>query len=101
MSPEEGHVIHYRVYVKVSETPYVSDEGFPYADVHDHLQWLLDKAGREHVIWGSDFPNVSHPDYGDTTYAEALTWLDHVDGGDAVDREWLTERAFRNCTPYL
>jgi len=87
--------------VKVSETPFVSDEAYPYADVHDHLRWLLETAGRERVIWGSDFPDVSHPDYGDAEYADALTWLDHVDGLSASDRTWLTERAFRNCTLHL
>ncbi|MGM0606265.1 MAG: amidohydrolase family protein [Halobacteriota archaeon] len=97
-----GNVLeHDQTYVKVSETPFVSDEAYPYADVHDHLRWLLETAGRERVIWGSDFPNVSHPDYGDAEYAEALSWIEHVDGLSSGDMTWLTERAFRNCTPHL
>ncbi|MFB6120720.1 MAG: amidohydrolase [Halobacteriaceae archaeon] len=79
------------VAVKISEAPHHSEEAFPYRDLHDHLRWLLDEFGRERVIWGSDFPNVS-----DTTpYHESLTWLDHVDFLSDADREWLTDRAFR------
>lgn len=82
---------HGSVAVKVSEVPHLSAEEFPYADVHGHLRWLLDAFGRERVIWGSDFPNVS-----DTAeYGQTLSWLDHVDGLSAGDHEWLTSRAFR------
>jgi predicted TIM-barrel fold metal-dependent hydrolase len=79
------------VAVKVSEVVHRSAEGFPYPDMHDHLAWLLDAFGRERVIWGSDFPNVSDA----ATYGESLRWLDAVDGLSAGDRRWLTDRAFR------
>jgi len=79
------------VAVKVSETPHMSESEFPYADMHDHLGWLLDTFGRERVVWGSDYPNVSDV----ATYAESLHWLDHVDGLSERDRAWLTGRAFR------
>ncbi len=77
--------------VKASEIVHRSREAFPYADYHGHLQWLLDTFGRERVIWGSDFPNVSD----EATYGESLRWLDSVDFLSATDRTWLTERAFR------
>jgi len=79
------------VAVKVSETSHASDSEFPYADMHDHVHWLLDQFGRERVIWGSDYPNVSDV----ATYGEALRWVDHVDGLSERDRTWLTGRAFR------
>lgn len=79
------------VAVKVSEAVHMSNESFPYRDLHDHVRWLLDRFGRERVIWGSDFPNVSD----EADYVETLTWLRHVEGLSATDREWLTERAFR------
>jgi L-fuconolactonase len=79
------------VAVKVSEAPHASDSGFPYADVHDHVRWLLDRFGRERVIWGSDYPNVSDV----ATYGESLRWLRHVEGLSEADRTWLTGRSFR------
>lgn len=80
--------------VKVSHTPYVSNEGFPYADVHDQLHWLLEEFGRDRVAWGSDFPNVTqHPD--DVTYAEAFNWLHHVDGLSERDRRYLEGEAWK------
>lgn len=87
---------HESVTVKISEVAHTSNEGFPYADAHDHVRWLLETFGRERVFWGSDFPNVSHPDYGEMTYTETMTWLEHVPFLSKTDREWLTDRAFRS-----
>lgn len=79
------------VAVKISEIPHMSDEDFPYADMHDHVRWLRDVFGRERVIWGSDFPNVSDV----ATYSEALHWLEQVEGLSGTDHQWMTEQAFR------
>lgn len=84
----------YDVAVKISEVVHRSEEGFPYADMHDHVRWLLETFGRERVVWGSDFPNVSD----EATYEESLRWLKHVDVLSEKDREWLTERSFRDLT---
>lgn len=95
-SPEESlfarfaHLAEYDVGVKISEIPHRSAEGFPYRDMHDHVRWLLDQFGRERVIWGSDFPNVSDT----ATYKDSLRWLEHVDELSDADREWLTHRAY-------
>lgn len=77
--------------VKISEIVHQSETGYPYRDMHDHVRWLLDEFGRERVVWGSDFPNVSD----DAAYAETLTWLEHCDGLSTADRRWLTGRSFR------
>lgn len=79
------------VAVKVSEMPHWSAAPFPYRDLHDHVRWLLEQFGRERIIWGSDYPNVSDV----AEYTETLHWLDHVEGLSDADRTWLTERAFR------
>lgn len=80
------------VAVKVSEVPVISEEPFPYEDVHEHVRWLLGEFGRERLIWGSDYPNISQT----ATYEEGLRWLEHVVGLSDRDREWLTERSFRD-----
>ncbi|MCU4802688.1 amidohydrolase [Halobacteria archaeon HArc-gm2] len=79
------------VAVKVSEVAHLSERGFPYADVHDHVRWFVETFGPERVIWGSDYPNVSDV----TDYAASRNWLRQVDGLSARDREWLTGRSFR------
>jgi predicted TIM-barrel fold metal-dependent hydrolase len=81
---------HSNVALKVSGAPNWSNEAFPYTDLHDHVRWALSTLGRERVVWGSDYPNVS----GKATYEESVAWLDHVDGLSNGDREWLTRRSF-------
>lgn len=82
----------YDVAVKVSETPHHSEGAYPYTDLHDHVRWLVDTLGRERVVWGSDFPNVSDV----CEYERSLSWLDEVESLSTRDREWLTGRAFRD-----
>lgn len=84
------------VTVKVAEIAHTSNEAFPYEDAYDHLRWLLETFGRERVLWGSDFPNVSHAEYGGMDYEETLAWLDHVPFLSDADRRWLTDRAARS-----
>ncbi len=82
---------HDSVAVKVSEVQHRSEEAFPYEDMHDKVRWFLDAFGRDRVIWGSDYPNVSDV----ASYAESYNWLREVEGLSAGDREWLTGRSFR------
>lgn len=96
--PEEGSFAEFEtlaefenVAVNVSEVPHISNEAYPYRDVHDHVRWLLEQFGKQRLIWGSDFPNISAV----TDYKRGLTWLEHVDGLSDAEREWLTERSFR------
>lgn len=79
------------VAVKVSEIPHMSETMFPYEDMHDHVRWFLDTFGRDRVIWGSDFPNISDQ----ATYGEAHHWLRHVDGISAADRNRITGESFK------
>lgn len=85
-----------RVAMKISEVSIFSEEAYPYEDAYEHVRWLLDTFGRERVIWASDYPNVSHTDFGDMAYEETLSWLDHVPFLSEKDREWLTGRSFRD-----
>ncbi|MFB6075502.1 MAG: amidohydrolase [Haloarculaceae archaeon] len=84
------------VTVKLSEIAHTSNEAYPYEDAFDHVRWLLDAFGRERVLWGSDFPNVSHPEFGGMTYGETRSWLDHVPFLSDADRRWLTDAAARS-----
>lgn len=85
-----------RVAIKISEVAHTSNEEYPYEDTFDHLRWLLDTFGRERVVWGSDFPNVSHPEFGGMAYQSTLSWLDEVPFLSDKDLEYLTGDAFRD-----
>jgi len=84
------------VTVKISEVAYISNEDYPYEDTYDHIRWLLDEFGRKRVLWGSDFPNVSHPEFGEMTYKKTQTWLDEVPFLTDTDRRWLLSDAARS-----
>lgn len=72
--------------VKASHTPFVSEENFPYHDVHELLAWLIDVFGVDRVVWGSDFPNVTSRD---VSYAEAFNWLHHVEELSRTERRQI------------
>ena len=82
---------HEHTVAKVSGIQKRSLEPFPFEDMHDHVTWLLDEFGRERIVWGSDFPNVSD----DSTYADSLAWLDHVDTLTTKDKSWIREKSAR------
>lgn len=82
------------VYAKISEIQHRSEEPYPYEDMHDHVRWLLDVFGRERLVWGADYPNVSD----EATYEECVTWLEHVDGLSTKDLRWLRGRSFEQAT---
>jgi predicted TIM-barrel fold metal-dependent hydrolase len=95
-APLEPLAEYDNVTVKISEIAHTSNEDYPYEDAHDHVRWLMDTFGRERVLWGSDFPNVSHPEFGGMTYEESHSWLEHVDYLSNADRRWLLEDAARS-----
>jgi len=84
------------VTVKISEIAHTSNAEYPYEDAFDHVRWLLDTFGRERVLWGSDFPNVSHPEFGRMGYADTHEWLDEVPYLSDTDRRWLLDDAARS-----
>ena len=81
------------VYAKVSEVQHRSGQSYPYEDMHDHVRWLLEEFGRERVVWGADYPNVSD----EATYEECVTWLERVDGLSTGDMRWLRGRSFERA----
>jgi L-fuconolactonase len=78
------------VSVKLSEAAHRAGTGFPYPDLHDHVRWLVDTFGREQVVWGSDYPNVSD----EATYGESVRWLERVDSLSERDLTWIYDRSF-------
>jgi L-fuconolactonase len=84
------------VLLKVSAVPFLSNESFPYRDVHGVLRTLLDTVGRERLAVGSDYPVMSMT----ATYGETLDWTEAVDWLSTGDRRWLHNRSIRQHCPH-
>lgn len=95
VAPFEPLAEYENVLMKVSAVPFLSNESFPYHDIHDVLRTLLDTFGRERLAWGSDYPVMSTIG----TYGETLNWLDTVDGLSTADSRWLKQRSIRRHCP--
>jgi len=64
---------------------------YPYARAQLHIRQVYDRFGPDHLIWGSDMPNVGRY----CTYRQSLTYVwDHCDFLTAADRR----KIFRDNT---
>jgi L-fuconolactonase len=63
------------VQLKLSGTPALSTEGYPFRDVWLPVRRIVDTFGAERVFWGSDFGRT-RPSH---TYADAVGYLLHSD----------------------
>jgi L-fuconolactonase len=91
------------VRVKVSGVPTLSATGYPFDDLWDGLEQVIDAFGAERLMWGSDisrvmgragFVQLAPPgvEYARHTYAEALSYLNDTDRLSAEQKEWLLGR---------
>lgn len=78
------------VYPKLSALPFLSEEGYPYADLHPHVERLFEWYGRDRLVWGSDYQFES----GLATYDETVSWMDDVPFLSSNDVDWITSRTF-------
>lgn len=83
---------HDNVAVKIAGVPLLSNDEYPYEDLHGYVRWFLDNLGKERVVWGSDWPNMSQV----TTYSNSLSWVEEIDGVTEEEYRWMTERSFKN-----
>jgi predicted TIM-barrel fold metal-dependent hydrolase len=94
---------HPNVRVKVSGVPTLSADGYPFEDLWEGLEQVIEAFGVERLMWGSDISRVmgragsvqlAPPglDYARHTYAEALYYLKHTDRLSAEQKEWLLGR---------
>ena len=78
------------IYLKATCFRRMSQQGFPFADVHPLLRRALDAFGRERVMWGTDFGGgcKGGEEYGE----EVAAVTEHLDWLSAEDKEWLLRR---------
>jgi len=75
-------VAHRAAWVKLSAPYRLGD-----TDPRRYVDALLDAGGAQQLMWGSDFPWISHEHYrGGIVYRDTLDWL----------RDWIPDKATRD-----
>lgn len=81
---------HSNVYMKVTQTP--STDPYPFADVHDHVRYVLEQFGSKRLLWGADY--IYH--FTGTTFWESRHFLEEVPSVSAGDLRDLRYRTFES-----
>ena len=78
------------VSVKLSTTPFYSNESYPFRDMTVHIRRLFDAFGPRRCYWGTDLTNS----FKKATYKERVThFTETLDFLSAEDKEWVMGRA--------
>jgi L-fuconolactonase len=78
---------HPNVAVKASGMPSLSNEGYPFPDLHPHIRRLIDAFGPRRTFWGTDLTRMP------CTYYECITlFTEHLPWLKGEDLEWVMGR---------
>ncbi len=95
--------VHPNVHVKLSGVPTLSLQPYPFEDLWDGLDQVIEAFGVQRIMWGSDISRVmgragaielAPPglEYARHTYAEALFYVKHTERLTAEQKEWVLGR---------
>jgi L-fuconolactonase len=76
---------HPNVYVKMTATPALSNEPFPFRDIWPAIATVVSEFGADRVMWGSDYNRTSSLH----TYSEAVRYLAEADVFDDATKATL------------
>ena len=75
---------------KLSGTPGISEQPYPFADMAPHLKRVFDAFGRERCYWGTDMTNS----FAKATYRQRITqFTETLDFLTEEDKDWVMGRA--------
>jgi predicted TIM-barrel fold metal-dependent hydrolase len=78
---------HSNVAIKASGMPSLSQETYPFRDLHPHIRTLVDAFGPRRVFWGTDLTRMP------CTYYECITlFTEHLPWLKGEDLEWVMGR---------
>jgi L-fuconolactonase len=78
---------HPNVAVKASGMPSLSNERYPFADLHPHIRTLVEAFGPRRTFWGTDLTRMP------CTYYECITlFTEHLPWLKGEDLEWVMGR---------
>ncbi|MGP0089139.1 MAG: amidohydrolase family protein [Xanthobacteraceae bacterium] len=78
------------VSVKLSGTPTVRPEPYPFGDMKAHLKRCFDAFGPQRCYWGTDMTNS----FAKTTYKQRIThFTEELDFLSEADKDWVMGRA--------
>jgi len=86
-----------RVYVKVSHTWSISNQGYPWRDTHGLVRQVYQTFGADRIMWGTDWPVCLHR----ATYAQTLAVVrDEMDFFTPEDRAWVLGKTALRLWPF-
>ena len=75
---------------KMSASPGISEEAYPFADMKPHLKRIFEAFGRERSYWGTDMTNS----FAKATYRQRVTqFTETLDFLTEEDKDWVMGRA--------
>ena len=81
---------HQNVSVKVSASPGLSREPYPYPDVALHIKHVFDAYGPQRSYWGTDLTNT----YAKGSYRQRIThFTEELPFLSESDKDWVMGRA--------
>lgn len=87
------------VYVKLTLAPTCSSDPYPYRNIHQHLQRLIEAFGAQRSIWGTDLSALLSRS--DCTYRQAVTmFTEEMSFLSPEDLDWIMGRALAECLPW-
>ena len=86
-----------RVYVKISHTWSISQEGYPWSDSYGLVKQVYQSFGAQRIMWGTDWPVCLDR----ATYAQTLSVVrDEMSFFSPEDREWVLGRTALRLWPF-
>jgi predicted TIM-barrel fold metal-dependent hydrolase len=90
----EGYIPFEGVRLKLSGLIEMSEEPFPFRDLHPHVEQMLDMFGASRIAWGANYPYVLKV----CPYEQAIGWLQAC---DFLDRAQLERVMSETIEEYL
>jgi predicted TIM-barrel fold metal-dependent hydrolase len=86
-----------RVYVKISHTWWISQEGYPWLDTHALVKQVYEAFGAQRIMWATDWPVCLSR----ATYAQTLTVVrDEMTFFSQDDLEWVLGKTALKLWPF-
>ena len=87
-----------RVYVKISHTWSISEQGYPWTDTHGLVEAVYQAFGAQRIMWGTDWPVcLSKAEYGQTLSVVRDEMSKFI---AAEDMEWVLGKTVLRLWPF-
>lgn len=91
----EHYVPFQHVHLKLSGLIEMSEEGFPFKDLHPYVKEMVEMFGAERIAWGANHPYVLKV----CPYEQAVTWPQSCDFLDRAELERIMSTTIEGLLP--